>query len=700
LFGLGNTEIGLPTESIDRDSKVRPGYVIWGALVLVFTIPILAVAYETAVHFSGVAIDGPFQLYNALRRIQGGFRPGVDFQYFHGLGIPYLHYGLFRMFGGGLVGSELARELVAAAATPVVFLVSFRAFTKAWAPTLCLCSAALAASFALKLSAILFASNGMLGVRAALPTLVPVVIYLNPNVRARTVATGLAIGVSLLLSTEQGLAIMFAFVIVSAVAIARQSNRRRQVVESSLTAAIAIATLLVCLLGIGGSSGLVGALRYNFEIVPMDQYWFFGAPPNPFIPSWRAGLRMVVQTPLIGAALCLGALGTMVYLTRFWRDPQDDPEGDRRRRNFALAMLAVYGLISCASLLGAFVPAYSQPCLRVLLILGGLELTAAAARYDTRLSRRWWLGVPRGSALATLLIAAWTTSRVSLIWTSLTVSVPHIAIDHVVRHQPFSYSGIWPVTLGEGQRLIEAHRDAHGELPTLWSTYAGWIEARNGIFHPSFDYVIHALGPKNREAYVATFRKMQPALVQTVDPTYTRYEAWIESNDWGFYDALLDWYVVAGRTPWSIFWERRDGQAPGAQPIGMMDVPPGASTVQLPVLPHAPGSAATLVEVDVEYETHNPLHWIPIIGPSPRYLIGIEGAVTRTPISLDPWVRQTRFPLLVAAGQRPTLHFETASLLPGVSWKARTLRLSVRPIDARNQVWLSTLVHQMIGTPN
>ena len=66
---------------------------------------------ETALHFNGSAIDGPFQLYNALRRIAAGQTGGFDFQFFHGLAIPYLHYVPFLLFGGTFQASEVTRQL-------------------------------------------------------------------------------------------------------------------------------------------------------------------------------------------------------------------------------------------------------------------------------------------------------------------------------------------------------------------------------------------------------------------------------------------------------------------------------------------------------------------------------------------------------------------------------------------------------------
>lgn len=661
---------------------------LWAFLFLVFATVPFVVAYETAMHFTGVAIDGPFQLYNALRRIQAGYSPGVDFQFFHGFGVPYLHYWLFRLLGGGLRGSELARETITALAYPLVCLVFFRVFAGTWTRAFCLTAAAIALSFLLKLSAVLFALNGMLGLRAALPTLIPVVLYLSPTSRWRIVATGLALGVALFVSTEQGLAVVMAYLVVSALALLRRTTRREQVIESASTVAIAAATLVSLLVIIGGFAGMRGALRYNFSVVPMDQYWFFGSPPNLFIESWRAAVHIAFAVPFVSLSVLLGIVAAAVYGARFWRAP----EGPTGERNFALAVLPVYGVISTASLLGAFATAYVQPCWRVLILIAGIEATSFALRRDRRLNRPSSHRVPRAIAVASLLICAWSVFKIRLIPRSLLVSLPHIVSDHLAGEARFGVAGIWPQTLRDAQQAIDAHRGPNGAVPTLWSTYAGWIEARNGIFHPSFDYIIHALGPDSRRAYVTKFRSTRPELVQTVLPSYTPYETWIENNDWSFYDELLRWYTVSSTTPWSIFWERRAAPSPEPMPLGAMTVPAGMMTVPLPPIPADSTAPATLLEVDVRYEVHNPLRRLPIIGASPRYLIGIGGAVSRLPISLDPYVGETRFPLLVRAGQKPVLHFQTFSLLPGASWRPIELRVSVRPVDERNRAWLSSLV--------
>ncbi|MGH9889158.1 MAG: hypothetical protein ACREBE_26730, partial [bacterium] len=517
----------------------------------------------------------------------------------HGLGTAYLHYPVYRLFGSNLASSQLGREMIAALAPAFLFVATFRLFVGRWRPAFALAALAIGLTFLLKLSAILFASNGMVGLRATLPTLIPAIAFAVRPARARSALVGVGLGLALFLSTEQGLAICLAYGIVGVITAPRGPDRLAGFVETAATLAIAVATFVIALICVGGVAGMMGALRYNLRLVPMDQYWYFGAPPNTFVPSWGAGVRMVFAVRLIGAALGLAAALTITYLVRLWLAPTEES----RRRSFSLAFLASYGLISCASLLGVFTPAYVQPCWRVLIIIGLVELADFAARREPD---REWFGVPRGAAAAVIAGCLLTAIAIPLVPTSLS-SLPHVVRDHVVRRVPFTADSMWTTTLRDGQAELDRHRSADGKPPVLWSTYAGWLEARNGLFHPSFDYIIHALGPDNRTAYVETLRAQRPALVQTVLPTYTQYEAWLENNDWAFYDELLDWYTISGTTPWSIFWERRASRAPQPAAFAAMQVPAGLMSVPLPPIPDSLASPVMLLEVDVEYDVHNPL---------------------------------------------------------------------------------------------
>jgi hypothetical protein len=685
LFGLEALPLTTDQKSAARWAWLGP--TVWGAAFLVFTVASLVFAYESAMHFRGTPIDGPFQLYNALRRIGAGFRPGVDFQFFHGLGIPYAHYWLYRAFGGGFAGSELARELLATTVYCATFVVVFFAFTRSWARAFALSAAALAASYLLHMAAMLFAINGMLSLRSALPTMLPAVLLMQHRNR-RAVVCGLMLGVSLFMSTEQGLAGVMAFSLVSLIGLVSESDRRASALELGAALAIAISVLLIALLMVGGFPGMRGALRYNFRIIPMDQYWYFGAPPNTFVPTWKASWRMLIAVPPIGIAVCLGVAAAAWYCWRFARSN----DGLSRQRRFSLAFLAVYGVVSCASLLGVFTMVYAQPCIRVLLILGLLEASHNLVRFANRKGWRPVLGLAAFEALGVLVLCLRAFQQIDLLPTTLLGSLPHVVRDHWIGGQPFSVSGIWPETLQEGQAEINAHRGPGGKPPVIWSTYSGWLEARNGVFNPSTDYIIHALGPEGRQAYVDKFRSIQPKLVQTVRPSFTFYEGWLENMSWSFYAALLDSYRVEATTPWSLFWVRRTTPADSLQLLGMMNVPAGLDSVRFPPVFSSRDSTPILVEVEIEYQTRNPLHALPVVGATPRYLVGIQGAMNAYAVSLDPFVRRERFPVIVSPGQSPLLRFATYSLLPGAAWVPKTIRLYRRPIDAGSAPWFREVV--------
>src|SRR4051812_3820605 len=70
--------------------RERPHWGWWVAFG-VLVVGLSSIAAESAIHFDDTPIDGPFQLFNALRRLSAGQRFGGTFQFFHGPGIPYLH---------------------------------------------------------------------------------------------------------------------------------------------------------------------------------------------------------------------------------------------------------------------------------------------------------------------------------------------------------------------------------------------------------------------------------------------------------------------------------------------------------------------------------------------------------------------------------------------------------------------------------
>ena len=92
-------------------------------------------AWETAVHglgFDGDFSDGPFQLFNALRRIADGQIYGRDFQAFTGIGTNWAHLPVFFLAGADFRASEISRFLTSGLCHGIAALALARAFTPAF----------------------------------------------------------------------------------------------------------------------------------------------------------------------------------------------------------------------------------------------------------------------------------------------------------------------------------------------------------------------------------------------------------------------------------------------------------------------------------------------------------------------------------------------------------------------------------------
>jgi hypothetical protein len=683
-------DAGKSTVHVDDDASQRErvsGWILpttgWAIVFAIIPFILVILGIETALHFGGPPIDGPFQVYNALRRITAGQRPGVDFQFFHGLGIPYLMYLPFRLFGGTFAASEITRQVIATVSAPVAVLVFLRCFTGDWRRAFALSTLVLAVSIALGQWPMLLAVNSLLVVRAALPTIAPVIWVLRLRRRTRAMSMGVAIGASVLLGTEQGLAVLLAFLVVGSIVAWRSSERRLVFADVGLTVGASAATVALFLLLLGGLAGMKGALRYNLKLVPMDQYWYFGVPPNLFVTGWKALPRLLMHEPLIPTAIIVGVIAAAAYLHDTWHEIDDAV----RRRHAALAMLAIYGLIACVSLLGIFLVSYVEPLVRALLIIGALELDRRMSKTKLRGATAYVVsrGVLVMAALLLMVIRAPTMIQ------SFASRLPEVLRVHG-RGNGMQFESLWPATISSGQRIVDAHRTAGGRPPTLWSTYAGLLEARNGIFQPTTDYIIHVLGPENRAAYVNAFRAARPTLVQTVRPTYSEYEPWIEQTSWDFYRELLRNYRALDATPWSIFWERLPTPAAEPSVFWSATLSGGADAVEIPMPPSPTGNAdAMLVQIELQYRIRNPLGKLPIVGGVPRYLVVPSGAVTNAPVTIDPYTTTTWFPLIAVEGRRVRLRFATYSLLPGARIEVERVRAAAIPITRANYPWLNDL---------
>lgn len=618
--------------------------------------------------FDGYPTNGAFQLYNTLRRMDSGQLPGRDFPVFHGLGIPLVHYPVYRLGGGDLFASEMARHLVSRVSAVMVYLLASWLFTRSLLPGL------LWSVLSLSLDLLLpehwwwihelprgfdcRPQNSSLGLRSLLPVLFVAVLYGCPQGKAATGLLGILLAMAWMLGVEQGIALV-AGVSVTWLAFRIARSRRPAVIGSPS---------LAWVLGVGGlvwaglvllcaRDKLVEVLRFYFVKLPGDQVWYFGVPPNNFLGDGTAvSLADAARIVAISVVCAAWWLRSMRYARHAIDATSLNPA-------LANAVAASYAALSLASYLGMTKVPYCQAAYRILVVFGTVWLYKRAAsaglwkrlESEVEASRFAKLGMVTIGAVLALM----TVSYLVRSWRQADSAV---------------LSDEWQQVATRFSDIVRAEcpEPATGQL---WSTYASIVEDRLGILNPQVDFIIHALGD-DRADYFKRFAEIRPPFVQTMRRDFFMYEEWLQATSWPFYEQLLLNYEVVAISEWSLLWRRTD--RPWREPPAdagswrEIPIPAGAQDVEVPAGP----ADAQIAVVRVKYEVRNPLHRIPVLGQQGRFLVTAEDSRTEYAVSLPPRQTVHEFPVFVKPGAQFTLGFRVQGWSPGT--RLRVVGVSVR----------------------
>ncbi|MGH7173925.1 MAG: hypothetical protein ACRELG_26915, partial [Gemmataceae bacterium] len=639
-----------------------------------YTIIYACYSLHCVTYFHEYLADGAFQLFNPLRRIAAGQHGGVDFQFFHGLGIPYLHYPFFRLFGGGLHGSEGARHLVSFLAYMTSYAVVFQAATRRIRSTLLLLAAAMPLSEYLGFFHLLTPGNSLIGVRSSMPILLLAILLLRLDRTRESLLFGLGLGAAFVLGTEQGLACIVATVAVQTLRMIVGEDRKGELRSLGVRLGVAGLTAVSFFLVVGGFGGLRAALYYNLVDVPRDQFWYFGAPPNPFFSSLEQLQRLEYRTFCYASAIALSGL----IVVFFWFVTQP-----RSENAAAVPYLwgLVYGLLTTVSFFGMSAAHYLLPLQRILLILGFVLIWTILSRLRRDAvsypSLRLGLHVGGSFALLLLLIGNYCYKTTSGIFTWKERARDLVDITRAIhKHQ---WRNLAPTHARHFQELTDALVRDLGQHPQelrIWSTYAGLLEDQFNIFHPDRDYIIHTLGKGERARYLDAFRQTNAPYAYSLRKSYFRYEEWLQNTTWPFYEELFLNYEPLCKTFAAILWKRKAGDWRRAEEFQESFLPDNPELLTIP-LPKDP-RPATLLVVQVEYDIHNRLAGIPFIGQLPRYLLYPQHCLNKTPISLCPYEKAMRFAVVVNPGETPQFRVVTESLVGG---SVTIKRVWIRPLQ-------------------
>lgn len=525
-------------------------------------------------------INGSFQTFDPIRRLEAGQWPGRDFDAYLGLGPVYATYAVTSL-GGGTFGASLvavaalatflhaftcgvlarAAGASARAAIGVAVAVTSFAFLEAdWIPN----------AWLAVLSPVLWPlaspDNSLLGVRAAAPCLVLACLFLAwrrthasgaanavgvrshadddderdasdrasgaaRRTRAMALVVGVVAGLVFPWSADYGPVSALGLIAI-AVAFAPRVGLgvdRARIATWSVSSA-AVTALALVTLATGGAPGEWWS--YAFDGVARDQAWYF----------LHAGVERENVREL-QVLLGLGGVAIATWTVRAWRSGR---AGDAA----VLYLLAVFAGAAALSARGSPSPRYAYPLLQAVVVTSVVAATRAFLP-----ARAWRVAGWSGAALVSALALEPTWRLV----------VAPSADARGVRHPvdaPLA-GGVLPGRLEKVAWLAreiraECDRDGVPAERRLASTYTTMLDLLAGTLSPSRDdYVIHALGPARRNEYVERFLSTAPRFAATVRTDAVPFEGWIRRQNWAFYRELIALYDPWERTPYATVWRRR-----------------------------------------------------------------------------------------------------------------------------------------------
>jgi hypothetical protein len=630
-------------------------------------------ALKAAFWFDGYPVNGPFQMYDPLRRIAAGQRAGQDFVFFHGIGVPFLHYPLFWLFGGqSLVASELSRQFTSLALFSLTLWafvrVTFRHAAARWIGS---------ATVVLALEAMFrhgaAPGHSLVSGRSALPILAFAVLQLRVSQTVKALLTGGCIACGFLFGTEHGISLSLALLAIAAFSAVQSflaQPRSWQVLLANIRfVAIAFTTAGVSapalLWAFCGFEGAVKALHYNLVELPTDQFWFFGSPPMPYLYNWRQ-LIFDHHVILCFFPTCLILVLLLFLLVRTFRTPI---RLDSDWRALAAVML-VYAALTAIPLIGILSKHYIYPQARVVSLLALLVIAQLS-----RSRHKAFLKLPRLAAAG--LCAVCLLAGGAMV---IQASVLGVQTFRHWRSDPASFDRTldahWNNFMTGATNAIEEHRTRAGT--SLWSEYAALLDAHYGTFQPAEDYIIHAVGPIRWHHYIDTFRATNPEFVTTMNSQFS-FAEWLQDERWEFYEELLNNYRPIAEVEHALIWQRRAGPwVYPSQTFQPLTLNRGAAeSVTLPVS----RSEEQIVVVRVRYRVSNPWRKLPLFGATPRYLATIEGTARNTSVSLPPYLNTFQFPVKLPIGQPVTIRFRIDSVLPDTAIEVEEVKW--KPLSAQ-----------------
>lgn len=349
--------------------------ILIGFLFCVYAIstfyPLLERIIAENFYFTGLPINGAFQMLNPLKRMDLGQIPGKDFYFFHGIGTLLLHRPFYLLLGKGLWASNTSIYIVGFLTFVISLYVFLRGLGLRKYYSFLLIPVFSGFLFNISPELIFFKLNTP-GARSFFPIFSIGFLLLSGRYLLKKETelyqllfcglAGILAATSFFISIEHGLS--FSMAIMGGMLIF--SPFRFSFTEKILNLCLFISTLaffifLFFFLVSGGD--WYKSLHMSLVTIPKQQFWYFGAPPHTIIKNFWTFLFFPPTLYVYFIYIGVGLLG--IYGVLFWLHRSDKLE---RLYLSLLIVFLLYGLLTTASILGYFSKIYFLPLVRVLLL--------------------------------------------------------------------------------------------------------------------------------------------------------------------------------------------------------------------------------------------------------------------------------------------------------------------------------------------
>lgn len=714
---LGKT-ILFTNKSLVLGTRILAGFLFLATLAFAF-----GRSWFISRYFNGYPINGPFQTYEPLSKLLMGQIPGRDFFVFHGIGVPYVLFAPFYLFGGNLAASELASNLV----NSLLYIILNALILGALGLRRAVAIALSCVLFAFAIGTTLYPIDGHslilggtnLGIRSGMTLLLGFVFFkqferlqeAGSRVKAIALLSCLA-GFGIIFSVENALPNILAVAIsIFLLSLGQRLPLWRGITNSALALGVSLVGLILTVTVLTAGHPLQW-LEFTLGDVPKDQYWYFGGPPNPFVNELTFYLNMPISL-VIGVVMMLVAAievvraKSRVALVCFYM----------LFATFTSGMIATLGI-------GSF--RYFLPFERVVILSAIPSLV-----YGYRLIKAWrpQFSLPEGvsKAAPALSLAFVLTATVVAVKQYATFAQANVTpknfanTDTLGGNLDFTYPTTdayqYHESLGtafgsnylktlEMAEYIQANTPAdfdRSKETLLFSTYAAALELFLGEQHPTrFNYIIHALGPKKRQEYVQTLIDSKPLFVTTLRRDFTVYEIWLQRSHWDFYRHLLLNYEPVFESRFALLWKRRSAEtvtynAPYEIPGIYIDRPDfGGFTYSFEMKDVANVPDNAIIDVTFEYEVEPWPMKLPILSNIPRCIVQPRNTWLDYGFAVPSYAKTFSFPLNYKKGSIPSID---VYLTPELRAKVRPINCKARVLPLSDPKLLDTVSNKFPRVP-